>query len=113
MAIDFFKYQGTGNDFIVIDNRLEIFPKNNTKLVAFLCNRKFGIGADGLILLEHPDVEGDDFKMVYFNNNSDLINLIFKFKENKSFSNQSSKRSLNTIKKFKWEKVLKVFDKII
>ena len=51
-------------------------------------------------------------KMIYYKNNSDLINLIIKFKENKSFSDQSSKRSLNAIKNFKWEKVLKIFDKI-
>ena len=52
-------------------------------------------------------------KMVYFKNNSDLINLIIKFKENKSFSNQSSLRSLSAIKNFKWDKVLRVFEKII
>ena len=51
-------------------------------------------------------------KMIYYKNNSDLINLIIKFKENKSFSDQSSKRSLKAIKNFKWEKVLKIFDKI-
>ena len=53
------------------------------------------------------------YKMVCFKNNAELINLITKLKENKSFSNQSSKRSLSAIKNFKWEKVLKVFDKII
>ena len=52
-------------------------------------------------------------KMIYYKNNSDLINLIIKFKEKKSFSNQCSKKSLNAIKNFKWEKVLKIFDKII
>ncbi|WP_394748521.1 diaminopimelate epimerase [Spongiimicrobium salis] len=65
MILTFYKYQGTGNDFVMIDNRQGVFPKDDTKLVAFLCDRRFGIGADGLILLENDDVS--DFKMVYYN----------------------------------------------
>jgi len=67
MTIHFYKYQGTGNDFVIIDNRRGVLDKNNTKLIAHLCDRKFGIGADGCMFLEAPSVAGDDFTMVYFN----------------------------------------------
>ena len=65
MNIDFYKYHGTGNDFIIFDNRKMLFPKKNNSLIAKLCHRNFGIGADGLILLEND--AKTDFKMIYFN----------------------------------------------
>ena len=64
LKLNFFKYHGTGNDFILIDNRENIFMPEN-KLIAWLCHRRFGIGADGLILLNKA--EGYGFGMQYFN----------------------------------------------
>lgn len=65
MTLTFDKYQGTGNDFIILDDRDARFPDQNTELVARLCHRRFGIGADGLILVR--PAEGADFTMLYFN----------------------------------------------
>jgi len=65
MNILFFKYQGTGNDFVLIDNRTGLHNGLTQEQIAFLCHRRFGIGADGLMLLQEKD--GYDFEMIYFN----------------------------------------------
>jgi len=65
MRTDFFKYQGTGNDFVIIDNRNGHDVVLTAEQVKKLCDRKFGIGADGLMILN--DKPGYDFEMVYYN----------------------------------------------
>lgn len=61
----FSKFQGTGNDFILIDDREKKYTDNTDKLFKLLCDRKFGIGADGLILIRNHDTA--DFEMLYYN----------------------------------------------
>ncbi|QTD38098.1 diaminopimelate epimerase [Polaribacter batillariae] len=65
MKLTFFKYQGTGNDFVMVDNRTKTFPKQNTDKISQICDRHFGVGADGIILIEKDT--NYDFKMIYFN----------------------------------------------
>lgn len=67
MIIRFSKYQGTGNDFIMIDNRSSVLRnlENASSLIARLCHRKFGVGADGLILVNSSSTT--DFEMTYYN----------------------------------------------
>lgn len=70
MNIAFNKYQGAGNDFIIIDNRKGLINPGDVNLINRLCDRRFGIGADGLILIS--DVSNDDFEMKYFNSDGKL-----------------------------------------
>ena len=65
MQIKFHKYQGTGNDFVVLDNRNMEYQALSSKQVRFLCDRRFGIGADGLMILNQKN--GYDFEMTYYN----------------------------------------------
>jgi len=69
MELVFYKYQGAGNDFVMMDNRLGRQTLNKTQIV-LICDRRFGVGADGLILLE--DSENSNFKMRYYNSDGVL-----------------------------------------
>ena len=68
--IPFFKYQGTGNDFVMIDNRKRNFPLKDQKRIAAICDRRFGVGADGVITLQNHNKA--DFLMHYFNADGQL-----------------------------------------
>lgn len=72
MQLEFYKYQGTGNDFVIIDN-----AKNEIELskeqVRFLCNRRFGVGGDGLMLMNSRS--GYDFRMIYYNADGNLSSM--------------------------------------
>lgn len=62
--IVFYKYHGTGNDFVLLDQMQETMDLT-TEQIAWICHRRFGIGADGLMMLRKA--EGFDFEMVYYN----------------------------------------------
>lgn len=65
MKIDFFKYQGTGNDFVILDNRTNLYNALTPKQVKLICHRRFGVGADGLMLINNSN--DFDFEMIYYN----------------------------------------------
>ncbi|HFE64224.1 MAG TPA: diaminopimelate epimerase, partial [Caldithrix sp.] len=63
--IPFTKMHGAGNDFILIDNRQEFFSGDETELFRNLCRRHFGIGADGLLLIQFW--HNGEFDVAFFN----------------------------------------------
>ena len=65
MHIQFYKYQGTGNDFILLDNRKNLYTDLTEQQIKKMCDRHFGIGADGLMLLNESNFA--DFAMKYYN----------------------------------------------
>ena len=65
MKIEMYKYQGTGNDFVIIDNYNSPVTPLPPRQIKFICDRHFGMGADGLMLLGKKD--GYDFEMIYYN----------------------------------------------
>lgn len=71
--LKFYKYQGTGNDFVMVDDRKATFPIENHELVKKLCDRKFGVGADGFVLIRDHDQY--DFEMIYYNSDGHLSTL--------------------------------------
>ena len=65
MQLEFYKYQGAGNDFVIVNDLKGQFKRDDNELVRFLCDRRFGIGGDGLMLLRSS--KDYDFEMVYYN----------------------------------------------
>ncbi len=66
MKLDFYKYQAAGNDFVLINHiERQLLDKNDHELILRLCDRRFGVGGDGLMIIEAA--EDADFRMAYFN----------------------------------------------
>jgi diaminopimelate epimerase len=73
MTIEFYKYHGTGNDFVLLDNRDGKYYNLSQKNIVHLCHRRFGIGADGLMLLQNHAQY--DFEMVYYNSDGNTSSM--------------------------------------
>jgi diaminopimelate epimerase len=70
MLIEFYKYHGAGNDFIILDNRLNKYNALSNEQIYQLCDRHIGIGADGLMVLQSSDKY--NFEMVYYNSDGNI-----------------------------------------
>jgi diaminopimelate epimerase len=73
MSINFYKFQGTGNDFVMVDNRNEDFPKLSQEQIAHICSPKTGVGADGFIKLNPSKTA--DFEMEYYNSDGNISSM--------------------------------------
>ncbi len=73
MQIEFYKYQATGNDFVILDNREEIYSNLTEEIINRICHRRFGIGADGLMLMNRSSEY--DFEMIYYNSDGNLSSM--------------------------------------
>lgn len=73
MVIPFYKFDGAGNDFVVVDNRKGEYVLDEQE-IARICHRRFGVGADGLMTLENDGsaVQTYDFVMKYYNSDGRL-----------------------------------------
>jgi len=69
--MDFYKFDGAGNDFVIVDNREGRYQLTQEETAA-ICHRRFGVGADGLMTLERAAGEGYDFEMKYYNSDGRL-----------------------------------------
>lgn len=72
MKVPFYKYHGAGNDFVMIDGRNFVFPYKNKAFVRKLCDRRLGIGADGMIILTKPKKKGSAVGMIYLNSDGSI-----------------------------------------
>ena len=76
MDFQFDKYQGAGNDFIILDDRTQKFPSDDHDRIKWLCNRNFGIGADGLILIREFMSSGYPINFTFI-----FLSFMFSFKK--------------------------------
>ena len=90
---EFYKYHGAGNDFILIDNRSGALSLDATTIAQW-CHRHYGVGADGLMLLEAPRALSDHFYMQYFNSDGNestmCVDLVYNLKVRRKLESNES-----------------------